>query len=83
METKKDVLRLKGKVTEVNRGFFRVLLETGKTILAYPSGSMKKNFIKIGAGDVVEVEISPYDLEKGRIIWRYKTKEEMEETKDR
>ncbi len=78
MESKKDVLKFKGKVVEVNRGFFKVHLETGKVILAYPSGAMKKNFIKIGAGDIVEVEISPYDLEKGRIVWRYKTKEEME-----
>lgn len=82
MDPKKDVIRLKGRVVEVNRGFFKVQLETGKCILAYPSGSMKKNFIKIGAGDMVEVEISPYDLEKGRIVWRYKTKEEMEREKD-
>jgi len=71
MDQKKDVLRFKGKVIEVSRGFFRVELENHKIILAYPSGSMKKNFIKIGVGDKVEVEISPYDLTKGRIVWRY------------
>lgn len=81
MDTKKDVLKFKGKVIEVNRGFFRVQLENGKVILAYPSGSMKKYFIKIGVGDLVEVEISPYDLEKGRIVWRYKTQEELEREK--
>ncbi len=76
---KKDVIRLKGKVVEANRGFFTVELETGKRILAYPSGSMKKHFIKIGVGDKVEVEISPYDLSKGRIVWRYSEFEQKKE----
>jgi translation initiation factor IF-1 len=76
MDQKKDVLRFKGKVIESNRGFFRVELENGKVILAYPSGSMKKNFIKVGVGDKVEVEISPYDLTKGRIVWRYSETQE-------
>ncbi len=70
-EAKKDVLKFKGKVIEASRGFFKVELENGKVILAYPSGSMKKHYIKIGIGDKVEVEISPYDLTKGRIVWRY------------
>lgn len=70
---KKDVLRFRGKVIDVSKGFFRVELENGKIILAYLSGSLKKNFIKVGLGDQVEVEVSPYDLTKGRIVWRYAT----------
>jgi len=70
-EAKKDVLKFKGKVIEASRGFFKVELENGRVILAYPSGNMKKNYIKIGVGDIVEVEISPYDLSKGRIVWRH------------
>ncbi|GBD04037.1 Translation initiation factor IF-1 [bacterium HR19] len=79
MDSKKDILKFKGRVIEASRGFFRVELENGKIILAYPSGSMKKNYIKIGVGDTVEVEISPYDLTKGRIVWRYSEQTKKED----
>jgi len=51
---------------------FRVQLENGHQILAHLSGKMRKYFIRIFPGDKVTVEISPYDLSKGRIIYRYK-----------
>ena len=51
---------------------FRVELENGKVILAYVSGKMRMHFIKILPGDKVSVELSPYDLTKGRITYRFK-----------
>jgi len=51
---------------------FRVKLETGQTILAHVSGRIRKNFIRILKGDKVKVELSPYDLSRGRIIYRSK-----------
>jgi len=51
---------------------FRVELENGRVILAHLAGRMRLNYIKILPGDKVQVELSPYDLEKGRIIFRYK-----------
>jgi len=66
---KKEVL--KGKVIEALPEFtFRVQLDDGRTILAYLSGKMRLNFIKVIPGDEVMVEISPYDKNKGRIIKR-------------
>ena len=52
---------------------YRVKLENGHEVLAHISGKMRKFFIKIAAGDRVTLEISPYDLTKGRIIYRHKT----------
>jgi translation initiation factor IF-1 len=52
---------------------YKVKLENGHEILAHISGKMRKFFIKIAAGDKVTLEISPYDLTKGRIIYRHKT----------
>ena len=66
---KKEVL--KGKVIEALPEFtFRVKLDDGRTILAYLSGKMRLNFIKVIPGDEIMVEISPYDKNKGRIIKR-------------
>ncbi len=51
---------------------FRVEIEGGRVILAHVSGKMRKNFIRIVPGDRVVVEITPYDPNRGRIVWRYK-----------
>ncbi len=62
-----------GTITEaLPNAMFRVQLDNGHQILAHLSGKMRKNFIRIFPGDKVTVEISPYDLTKGRIIYRYK-----------
>lgn len=53
---------------------FRVELENGHEVLAYLSGKMRRYYIRILAGDQVRVELSPYDLERGRIVYRYKRK---------
>ena len=54
-------------------GFFQVEMENGHEILAHISGKMRKHFIKITTGDRVSVEISPYDLSKGRITYRHRS----------
>ena len=70
---KEDILNYQGKVIEVLPGqMFKVKLENDHVLLAYASGKIKKNKIKILQGDKVEVEISPYDLTKGRITYRYR-----------
>jgi translation initiation factor IF-1 len=71
--SKEDFIRMDGTITEaLPNAMFRVQLENGHQILAHLSGKMRKNFIRIFPGDKVTVEISPYDLTKGRIIYRYK-----------
>lgn len=68
-----DKIKILGEVTEVLPSTqFRVLLENGVEILAYPAGKVRVNNIKILQGDSVEVELSPYDLTKGRIVYRHK-----------
>ena len=63
---------MQGQVTEVlPDARFRVDLDNGHSLIAYTAGRMKKNFIKILAGDKVTLELSPYDLSKGRIIFRH------------
>ena len=70
---KNDVVELEGQVTEALPNFtFRVQLENGHTVTAYVSGKMRSNFIKILPGDRVTVELSLYDLTKGRITRRGK-----------
>jgi translation initiation factor IF-1 len=70
---KEDTINYKGRVTEVLPGqMYRVLLENGHTVLAYASGRIKKNKIKILMNDSVDVEMSPYDLTKGRITFRHR-----------
>jgi len=69
----KDVIELEGEVTEaLPNALFRVRLETGQVILGHVSGKIRKNFIRILPGDKVKVELSPYDLTRGRIIFRVK-----------
>lgn len=67
----KDVIKFEGKITEVLPGNqFRVELETGNIVLCHLSGKMRMNRIMIVVGDKVEVEMTPYDLTKGRISYR-------------
>jgi translation initiation factor IF-1 len=68
-----SVIEMKGEVVEtLPNTMFKVKLETGHTILAHLSGKMRMHYIKILTGDKVTVEMSPYDLTKGRITYRYK-----------
>ncbi len=70
---KKNIIKVKGEVVEkLPDSKFRVKLdlENNPIILAYLSGKMKMNYIKIDVGDVVDVELSPYDLTKGRVVYR-------------
>ena len=70
---KEDVIEVEGVVTEsLPNTNFKVELENGHQILAHISGKLRMNYIKILPGDKVKVELSPYDLSKGRIIWRAK-----------
>ncbi|MBE3096131.1 MAG: translation initiation factor IF-1 [Planctomycetota bacterium] len=67
----KDVIRVEGKVVEaLPNAMFRVELDNGHRVLAHVSGRMRMNFIRILPGDQVTVELSPYDLAKGRIVYR-------------
>ncbi|MFW5884760.1 MAG: translation initiation factor IF-1 [Patescibacteria group bacterium] len=67
----KEIVKLEGEVVELLPStMFRVKLENGHIILAHISGKMRINFIKLMPGDKVEIEMSPYDLTKGRIIKR-------------
>jgi translation initiation factor IF-1 len=71
--TKEEVLEFEGSVLEtLPDGRFRVRLENGHEIIAYTAGRMKRNRIRTLAGDRVTVEISPYDLNKGRVVFRHK-----------
>jgi len=71
MSKKDDILELQGTVEEVLPGnMFRVKLETGPTIVCYTNGRLRQNRIRIILGDNVRVEISAYDLNKGRITYR-------------
>ncbi|HRV95137.1 MAG TPA: translation initiation factor IF-1 [Anaerolineae bacterium] len=68
-----EKLVLDGKIVEaLPNTSFRVELENGHTVLAYLSGKMRKFYIRVLLGDKVRVELSPYDLDRGRIIYRYK-----------
>ena len=69
----KDVIELQGTVVEsLPNAMFKVELENGYTILAHISGKIRMNFIKILPGDRVTVELSPYDMTRGRITYRFK-----------
>ena len=69
---KQDFLEFKGKVTELlPNTMFRVTLDNNHEILAHIAGKLKKNRIRILTGDNVLVEVTPYDLTKGRIIYRF------------
>jgi translation initiation factor IF-1 len=70
---KEELIELEGLVKEIlPDARYRVALDNGHEIVAYTAGKMKKNRIKTLAGDRVTVEMSPYDLEKGRLIFRHK-----------
>ena len=70
---KEDVIEVEGKVVEsLPNTNFKVELENGHQILAHISGKLRMNYIKILPGDKVKVELSPYDLSRGRITWRAK-----------
>jgi len=70
---KDDVIEVKGKVVEpLPNAMFRVELENGYKVLAHVSGKMRMHFIRILPGDKVLVQLSPYDLTRGRIVYRYK-----------
>ena len=70
---KEELIQFEGLVTEIlPDARYRVQLDAGHEIVAYTAGKMKKNRIKTLAGDRVTVEMSPYDLEKGRLIFRHK-----------
>lgn len=70
---KEEAIEVEGVVTEaLSNARFRVEMDNGHTILAHPSGKMRKFFIRILPGDKVTVELSPYDLDKGRITFRHK-----------
>ena len=69
---KKDAIRLQAKVTEaLPNAMFKVELENGHRVLAHVSGKMRMHFIRILPGDTVIVEMSPYDLNRGRIVLRH------------
>ena len=71
--SKSDVIEIEGTVKEkLPNAMFRVALENGHEILATISGKLRMNYIRILPGDRVTLEMSPYDLTKGRIIWRDK-----------
>ncbi len=74
MAKHEEKLILEGKVTEaLPNTSFRVKLDNGYEVLAYLSGKMRKYYIRVLLGDRVRVELSPYDLTRGRIVYRHKT----------
>ena len=71
--SKQDVIEVEGKVLEaLPNAMFQVELENGHVVLAHVSGKIRMNFIRIYPGDKVTIELSPYDLTRGRITWRSK-----------
>lgn len=71
--SKQDVIEVEGTVVEpLPNAMFRVELKNGHKVLAHVSGKIRMNFIRILSGDRVMVELSPYDLNRGRIVYRYK-----------
>ena len=70
---KEDVIEFPGTVSELlPNAMFRVELENGHDVLAHISGKMRMHYIRILPGDKVQVELTPYDLQRGRITYRYK-----------
>ena len=69
-----EAITLEGKIVDtLPNAMFRVELENGHTVLAYLSGKMRKYYIRVLLGDRVKVEMSPYDLTRGRVTYRYRT----------
>jgi len=70
---KNDSIEVKGTVVEaLPNAIFKVRLENGHEVMAYITGKLRMNFIRILPGDIVTLKLSPYDLTKGRIVWRGK-----------
>ncbi|HLB93744.1 MAG TPA: translation initiation factor IF-1 [Candidatus Babeliales bacterium] len=73
MKEKEEIIRLEGVVKEtLPNAMFRVEIDGGHEVLGHVSGKMRMNFIRILPGDKVVIELSPYDLKRGRIVRRYK-----------
>ena len=73
VEKEKNIIKVQGTVKEtLPNAFFKVEIESGIEVLAHVSGKMRMRYIRILPGDTVEMEMSPYDPSKGRIIWRHK-----------
>jgi translation initiation factor IF-1 len=73
VEKEKNIIKVQGTVTEtLPNASFKVELESGAKILAHVSGKMRMRYIRILPGDIVEMEVSPYDPTRGRITWRHK-----------
>ena len=73
MTTKEEKLEFDGEVVEAFRsGVFKILLDNGVETLGYTAGKMRRYRIKIFPGDRIKVELSPYDLTRGRIVYRYR-----------
>lgn len=71
--SKEDVIEVEGVVTDaLPNAMFKVQLENGHEVLSHVSGKLRMNYIRIVPGDKVKIEMSPYDLSKGRITWRVK-----------
>ena len=71
--SKEDVIQMQGEIQEtLPNATFRVKLENGHVVLGHISGKMRMNYIRIAPGDKVQVELTPYDLSRGRITYRYK-----------
>jgi translation initiation factor IF-1 len=82
MAKEEDKIQVEGTVVEALPGTqFKVRLDNDHEILAYLSGKMRKYYIRILLGDRVRVEMSPYDLNRGRIVYRYKKQVGVPETK--
>ena len=80
MAKEEEKIQVEGTVMEALPGTqFRVQMDNGHEILAYPSGKMRKYYIRILLGDRVQVEVSPYDLTRGRIIYRFKKQVQVPE----
>ncbi len=72
-KSKEDAIVLEGKVVEsLPNAMFKVELENGHSVLGHISGKMRRHYIRILPGDKVQVELTPYDLTRGRITYRYK-----------
>jgi len=73
MVSQKEVIKMRGKVVEaLPNTQFKIELENGLSIIGHISGKMRKNYIRLVPGDMVDVEMTPYDLTKGRITYRHK-----------
>lgn len=84
MSKKEDKIETEGTIVEaLPNTQFRVELDNGHTVLAYLSGKMRKYYIRILLGDRVRVELSPYDLTRGRIVYRFKRTAQLSDEADR